>query len=65
MQTHDFIEVYPDALSKEACALLRQHFEGSRSAMPSRVVGDVVPELKNSRHIQITGNPSDVKQKPV
>lgn len=53
----DFIEVYPDALSKEACSLLIKHFEDSRAAVPGRVGGGVLPELKNSRDIQITGNP--------
>ena len=57
MQPRDFIEVYPDALSKEACALLIKHFEDSRAAVPGRVGGGVLPELKNSRDIQITGNP--------
>jgi hypothetical protein len=57
MQADDFIEVYPEALSKEACAQLIQHFEDSRAAVPGRVGGGVVPELKNSRDIQITGKP--------
>jgi hypothetical protein len=57
MQADDFIEVYPDALSKEACASLIEHFEDSRAAVPGRVGGGVVPELKNSRDIQITGKP--------
>jgi len=57
MQARDFIEVYPDALSKEACALLIKHFEDSRASVPGRVGGGVLPELKNSRDIQITGNP--------
>ena len=57
MQPHDFIEVYPDALSKEACILLIKHFEDSRAAVPGQVGGGVVPELKNSRDIQITGKP--------
>jgi len=57
MQQDDFIEVYPDALSKEACALLIKHFEDSRAATPGRVGGGVLPELKNSRDIQITGKP--------
>ena len=53
----DFIEIYPEALSKEACALLIKHFEDSRAAVPGRVGGGVLPELKNSRDIQITGKP--------
>ena len=51
----DFIEIYPEALSKEACALLIKNFEDSRAAVPGRVGGGVLPELKNSRDIQITG----------
>jgi hypothetical protein len=57
MQDHNFIEVYPEALSKEACAQLIQHFEDSGAAVPGRVGGGVLPELKNSRDIQITGKP--------
>lgn len=53
----DFIEIYPEALSKEACALLIKNFEDSRAAVPGRVGGGVLPELKNSRDIQITGKP--------
>ena len=55
--TADFIEIYPEALSKEACALLIKNFEDSRAAVPGRVGGGVLPELKNSRDIQITGKP--------
>jgi len=52
----DFIEVYPEALSKQACAAMIRHFEDSRAAVPGRVGGGVLPELKNSSDIQITGN---------
>ncbi len=52
----DFIEVYPEALSKQACAAMIKHFEDSRAAVPGRVGGGVIPELKNSSDIQITGN---------
>ncbi len=57
MDNRDFIETYPEALSKEACAALIGHFEQSRAAVPGRVGGGVIPELKNSRDIQITGKP--------
>jgi hypothetical protein len=57
MSTSDFIEVYPQALSAESCALLIQHFEASNAAVPGRVGGGVMPELKHSRDIQITGKP--------
>lgn len=56
MQQDDFIEVYPEALSKQACAAMIRHFEDSRAAVPGRVGGGVMPELKNSSDIQITGN---------
>lgn len=55
MQQADFIEVYPQALSREACGLLIKHFEDSHAAVPGRVGGGVLPELKNSADIQITG----------
>lgn len=57
MTQQDFIEVYPGALTKEACALLIKYFEDSKASVPGRVGGGVLPELKNSRDIQITGNP--------
>ena len=57
MQQDDFIEVYPEAFSKQACAVLIKHFEDSRAAVPGRVGGGVLPELKNSSDIQITGKP--------
>jgi hypothetical protein len=53
----DFIEVYDDALSREDCAQLIARFEGSGAAVPGRVGGGVLPELKNSRDIQISGKP--------
>jgi hypothetical protein len=57
MSTSDFIEIYPEALSHEQCALLIEHFENSKSAVPGRVGGGVLPDLKNSRDIQISGKP--------
>jgi hypothetical protein len=57
MSIPDFIEIYPDALSPERCALLIEHFENSGAAVPGRVGGGVMPDLKNSRDIQITGKP--------
>jgi hypothetical protein len=53
----DFIEVYDNALSPEACAQLLRAFEASGAAVPGRVGGGVLPELKDSRDIQITGKP--------
>ncbi|MEO6172350.1 MAG: 2OG-Fe(II) oxygenase, partial [Arenimonas sp.] len=43
------------ALSKQACTSLIKHFENSGAAVPGRVGGGVMPELKHSRDIQITG----------
>ena len=57
MSTNDFIEVYDNALPRETCAQLVAAFEASGAAVPGRVGGGVLPELKDSRDIQITGNP--------
>jgi hypothetical protein len=57
MSTHDFIEVYDNALPRDTCAQLVAAFEASGAAVPGRVGGGVLPELKDSRDIQITGNP--------
>lgn len=53
----DFIEVYDDALPSETCALLVRYFEESGAAVPGRVGGGVLPELKDSRDILISGAP--------
>jgi 2OG-Fe(II) oxygenase superfamily len=53
----DFIEVYAGALPKDSCALLCRHFERSGQAQPGRVGGGVLPELKDSRDILISGRP--------
>ncbi len=55
MSAADFIEVYEGALSREVCAQLVAAFEASGAAVPGRVGGGVLPELKDSRDIQITG----------
>lgn len=57
MSHRDFIEVYENALPREACAQMLRAFEASGAAVPGRVGGGVLPELKDSRDIQITGNP--------
>jgi len=57
MSAADFVEVYDDALSRETCARLIAAFEASGAAVPGRVGGGVLPELKDSRDIQITGKP--------
>ena len=51
----DFIEVYDNALPAETCAQLCAAFEASGAAVPGRVGGGVLPELKDSRDIQISG----------
>ena len=53
----DFIEVYEGALSREACAQLVAAFEASGAAVPGRVGGGVLPELKDSRDILVSGQP--------
>lgn len=56
--TADFIEVFPDALPREACAALVERFLASGDTHPGRVGGGVMPELKDSLDITITGNPA-------
>ena len=53
----DFIELYEDALSPEACAALVERFASSGQDLPGRVGGGVLPELKHSRDILISGKP--------
>jgi len=53
----DFIETYENALTGEACAAFVAQFEASGAAQPGRVGGGVIPELKHSDDIQITGKP--------
>ena len=53
----DFIEIYDGALSRDTCAQLVAAFEASGAAVPGRVGGGVLPELKDSRDIQISGQP--------
>ena len=52
----DFIEVYPDALAPEACRRLVERFEAAGTATPGRVGSGVMPELKRSDDIQISGD---------
>ena len=53
----DFIEVYEGALSPGQCSALIAAFEASGQDQPGRVGGGVLPELKDSRDIQISGRP--------
>lgn len=50
----DFIEVYENVLSREACAALIRRFEASGHAVPGQVGGGVMPELKDSRDLTIS-----------
>ncbi|MBP6596463.1 MAG: 2OG-Fe(II) oxygenase [Arenimonas sp.] len=58
MSLGDFIEVYEGALPRETCAQLVAAFEASGAAVPGRVGGGVLPELKDSRDIGISGQPA-------
>lgn len=53
----DFIEVFDGALSREACAVLVERFTASKADEPGRVGGGLMPELKDSRDISISGKP--------
>ncbi|QSX79136.1 2OG-Fe(II) oxygenase [Agrilutibacter solisilvae] len=53
--TADFIEVFDDALSPDACAAMLERFARSGEALPGRVGGGVMPELKDSQDISISG----------
>lgn len=53
----DFIGVYPGLLEAERCADIIRRFDDSRLAVPGRVGGGVMPELKNSRDIQLNQHP--------
>ncbi|RPE80136.1 2OG-Fe(II) oxygenase [Vulcaniibacterium tengchongense] len=53
----DFIEVYPDMLGRDECARLVARLEASADTVPGRVGGGVLPELKDSRDLTISGRP--------
>ncbi len=57
MSIPDFIELYPNALSPQACAALVQRFEASGQDVAGTVGGGVMPELKNSRDITLNELP--------
>ena len=54
----DFIEVYPEALSREQCAALLARFNASDETGPGRVGGGVLPELKDSLDLTLSGKPA-------
>lgn len=49
----DFIGVYPGLLTPERCREIVERFDASGLAVPGRVGGGVMPELKRSRDIQL------------
>ena len=51
----DFIEIYPAALEPALCAALIERFNASADTAPGRVGGGVMPALKDSRDITISG----------
>jgi hypothetical protein len=53
----DFIEVFDDALPRAACAAMLERFQRSDQGLPGRVGGGVMPELKDSLDISISGRP--------
>ena len=53
----DFIEIYDDALPRAACAALVARFEASGQDRPGEVGAGLMPDLKDSRDIRITGKP--------
>lgn len=51
----DFIEVFDEALDRTHCAQLVERFDASADTVPGRVGGGVLPELKDSRDLTISG----------
>lgn len=51
----DFIELFEDVLPAASCRQLVERFESSGKATPGRVGSGVMPELKRSDDIQISG----------
>lgn len=62
--THDFIEVFDEALPRETCAAIVERLRASDALAPGRVGGGVHPELKRSRDLSLTGRQdwADVEQ---
>lgn len=58
MAAADFIAVYDDMLPAATCAQLVARFAASDEATPGRVGGGVLPELKRSEDIGISGKPA-------
>ena len=58
MTDQDFIGVYDQALPAATCAALVARFHASGEDRPGRVGAGVMPELKDSRDIGISGKPA-------
>ena len=58
MERSDFIEMFDAALGEADCAAIIERFERSGEAQPGAVGSGVIPELKDSADIQITGKPA-------
>lgn len=57
MSQADFIEVFPGALSEQACAALVSRFEASGQDQPGRIASSVDRKLKDSRDIWLAADP--------
>jgi hypothetical protein len=57
MTPPDLIEVYDDALPRDACAALVERFEASGAAQPGRIGSGVYRDLKDSADITISVKP--------
>lgn len=53
----DFIELYPDALGRDYCVALAKRFISCGQDSPGLVGGGLMPELKDSRDLTISGQP--------
>lgn len=54
----DFIELYPGALPAATCAALVERLAASEGLRPGRVGAGVLPELKDSQDLGISGLPA-------
>lgn len=55
MSERDFIEVYPGALDRATCAALVQRFDADAGRAPGRIGGGLLPELKRSEDLTLSG----------
>ena len=61
----DFIEVYPGALDRSACAAIVERFAACRDGHPGQVGGGLYPELKHSHDLTLAGRAEwqDIEQR--